>query len=114
MSLFGSDADELGLQLVWSLERDEEGVAALHDVVVGDDVPLAVPDKARTAALRDREIVHVDVLAHRDVGDEDHRGRGRLEDRDGVLLLGRAPRPAARPPRPGWRTGSRIVSWAIL
>src|SRR4029077_6467267 len=84
----GGDADELRVPGGAVGERHLGGVRAGNNVVVGDDVPLAVPDEAGPLSLGNRRFVETeDVLLHRQRGDEHRRRRGALEERDGRLLL---------------------------
>ena len=49
----GRDAHEFGVPDGLISQSDLSAAGLLNDVIIGDDVPILVPDKSRTAALRD-------------------------------------------------------------
>ena len=104
--MIGRGADEFGIPDGLVAEGDLGSLGAADDVVVGDDVPLVVPDEARAGAAGDGEQVEAKIVAADvDAGDVIAAGSGQelrslfgsihtLQQRGGGLLARRADRVA--------------------
>ncbi len=90
-------ADQYGGAALASRENDQKLLAAIHDVPIGDDMPIRVDDEA---GARSDRLDRVESLEHLLIDDRDDRGTHLLHHGDGIprgglLLRGGGPQLAS-------------------